>query len=136
MPETERTVFVYGTLKPGGDYWPRYCAGKVDEPVAAKVYGRLYDLQLGYPGLVLGGECWVYGYLLAFKTDMAFKAVDRLEGYDPARSYSKNEYNRSKTNCYDLTGEQLGSFWVYEISPVVLKQCDALQIENGNWPIK
>ena len=29
MKFSDLTVFVYGTLKPGGHYWPEFCEGKV-----------------------------------------------------------------------------------------------------------
>ncbi|MFO8027172.1 MAG: gamma-glutamylcyclotransferase family protein [Opitutales bacterium] len=54
MNLSELSVFVYGTLKPGGRYWPEFCEGKVGEPIPAKIRGALYDLHVGYPGLWLG----------------------------------------------------------------------------------
>lgn len=45
-------LFVYGTLKRGFSNYPEFCARARDiEP--AFVWGRLYHLPAGYPGLVL-----------------------------------------------------------------------------------
>ena len=59
MSEAVYKVFVYGTLKPGGHYWPQFCEGKVSEVLPAKVQGKLYDLHVGYPGVRLVAQ---HGY--------------------------------------------------------------------------
>lgn len=41
-------LFVYGTLQPGGTYWPRI-AGSVEVVGAARVAGRLTDTGRGWP---------------------------------------------------------------------------------------
>ena len=128
-------VFVYGTLKPGGYYWPRFCEGKVHSVVAAKVRGELYDLHVGYPGLRLAGEDWVQGYLLTFESAADFARVDELEGYDPGRPDSENEYRRTQVDCYGPAGQALGQVWAYEISDAVLKRCQGSRLVDGNWPI-
>lgn len=52
MPdELPLRVFVYGTLRPGEANYARYCAGSRSQ--AARVRGRLYVLQVGYPQLVV-----------------------------------------------------------------------------------
>jgi gamma-glutamylcyclotransferase (GGCT)/AIG2-like uncharacterized protein YtfP len=46
------SIFVYGTLKQGHHNHNRYCRGAVSiEP--AHVWGRLYALPQGYPGLIV-----------------------------------------------------------------------------------
>lgn len=135
MKLSDLPVFVYGTLKPGGRYWPEFCAGKVKEPIAAKLKGELYDLHLGYPGLRLQGEDWVHGYLLRFRKETDFLRVDALEGYDPNRSYSLNEYIRLKAPAYSTDDLLLGRVWTYEITEQVFMRCQTTRIADGNWKV-
>ena len=134
MDTSPFSVFVYGTLQPGGRYWPEFCEGKLEKTVAAKIRGELYDLQLGYPGLVLSDVAWVQGYVLNFKNEAAFLQLDDLEGYAPDRPYSDNEYIRKRVQAYSEEGEPLGEVWVYEITRHVLAECRATLVPEGNWP--
>jgi len=128
-------VFVYGTLKPGGRYWPEFCEGKVDEAVPAKVRGELYDMHLGYPGLRLTGDAWVLGYCLTFRNEADFLRLDWLEGYAPDRPEEANEYLRLKVPCYDPSGVLLGEVWAYEITKWMMQKHGATRIPDGIWPV-
>ena len=128
-------VFVYGTLKPGGHYWPQFCEGKVAHHRPAKIQGALYDLHVGYPGLCLQGQDWVHGYLLELKDSVHLDGLDYLEGYAPNRPESENEYNRVRVPCYDEAGAPLGEVWAYEITATALAKHDTTYIEDGNWRI-
>lgn len=129
------TVFVYGTLKPGGHYWPEFCEGKVISQAPAKIRGELYDLHVGYPGLLLQGESWVQGYVLEFGNERDLDRLDYLEGYVPNRLESQNEYNRLKVTCFDLDGELLCEAWAYEMTKSTTAKHDCTRIENGDWPV-
>ncbi|MGB0745247.1 MAG: gamma-glutamylcyclotransferase family protein [Opitutales bacterium] len=146
MNFSELSVFVYGTLKPGGHYWPEYCEGKVSSQVPAKVQGELYDLHVGYPGLWLGGpghsgDCglpsktWVQGFILSFMHEQDFLRLDHLEGYEPGRPDSDNEYIRQKVHAYSIEGEKLGDVWAYEMTKATMQRHKATRLEDGNWPI-
>ncbi|MGB0416294.1 MAG: gamma-glutamylcyclotransferase family protein [Coraliomargarita sp.] len=135
MSEPGHRIFVYGTLKPGGHYWPQFCEGKVSLVIPAKVKGILYDLHLGYPGLRLEGNAFVQGFILTFESQFDFDRVDDLEGYVPQRPESENEYNRLKTECFSPAGDSLGTVWTYEVTPAVLKQAGATRLIDGNWPV-
>jgi gamma-glutamylcyclotransferase (GGCT)/AIG2-like uncharacterized protein YtfP len=135
MAEIAYKVFVYGTLKPGGHYWPRFCEGKVEEVVPAKLQGELYDLQVGYPGLFLRGEAWVQGYVLSFPREADFLQLDWLEGYMPERPALENEYNRLKVTCYTPDGDELEEVWVYEMTEAAIQALRGTRIEDGNWPV-
>jgi gamma-glutamylcyclotransferase (GGCT)/AIG2-like uncharacterized protein YtfP len=132
---SDLSVFVYGTLKPGGHYWPKYCAGKVKSILPAQIQGELYDLHVGYPGLILRGDDWVQGYVLTFSQQADFAELDVLEGYEPGRSNEQNEYLRLRVQCYDAAGEPLGEVWAYEITDFSFKNYTATRIEDGNWYI-
>ncbi len=128
-------VFVYGTLKPGGHYWPRFCEGRVSETQPAKVRGELYDLHVGYPGIVFRGDTWVQGCLLTFPKGQDLQQLDWLEGYAANRPMDQNEYIRLKVPCFTTEGAPLGDFWAYEITDATLQRHQGSLIENGEWPV-
>ncbi|WP_269524039.1 gamma-glutamylcyclotransferase family protein [Coraliomargarita parva] len=135
MSVSEYTVFVYGTLKPGGRYWPRYCEGKVASPLPAMVRGELYDLHVGYPGLILRGDSWVQGFIMTFPEQKDFLHLDTLEDYQPGRPLHENEYNRLKVECFNPAGESFGPVWVYEMSEAKVVEFGGTRLKSGNWPI-
>jgi len=133
--EKSLIVFVYGTLKPGGHYWPEFCEGQVLSQKAAKIRGELYDLHVGYPGLLLRGNGWVHGYLLEFGSKQDLDRLDYLEGYLPNRPESQNEYNRLKVTCFNPNGQELGEFWAYEMTTATAERLQGTLVESGNWPV-
>lgn len=135
MHASDFKVFVYGTLKPGGRYWQQYCEGKVLDPIPTKIHGTLYDMHVGYPGLRLGGDDWVQGYLLSFQNEADLLRLDYLEGYAPERPEEQNEYMRLRVACYDTSGALIGEVWTYEITTGVMDELGATLIADGNWPI-
>lgn len=132
---TEFAVFVYGTLKPGGHYWSQFCEGKVSTALPAKIRGELYDLHVGYPGLLLRGEDWVQGYVLSFPREPDFLQLDVLEGYVSGRPDAFNEYRRLKVPYFSLGGEALGEVWAYEMTEATFERHQTTRIPEGNWPI-
>jgi gamma-glutamylcyclotransferase (GGCT)/AIG2-like uncharacterized protein YtfP len=135
MTVLEHAVFVYGTLKPGGHNWPRFCEGKVSEERPAKIRGELYDLHVGYPGMLLRGQDWVRGYVLTLPADSDFLELDRLEGFVPGRAESKNEYNRLRVPCFSVAGVSLGEVWAYEMTVATMRRYVSTRIEDGNWQV-
>ena len=135
MKFTDESVFVYGTLKPGGHYWPQFCEGKVSAPVPAKIRGELYDLHVGYPGMFLSGDSWVLGTVLTFAKQADFAQLDVLEGFKPNRPNQLNEYLRLRVDCFNEHGERLGEVWAYEMTEATFKRFSATRIEDGNWLI-
>ncbi len=135
MNFSDQSVFVYGTLKPGGHYWSQFCEGKVASAVSAKIRGKLYDLHVGYPGVLVGGEGWVQGIVLTFTRQADFAQLDVLEGFQPNRSNELNEYVRLRVDCFNEHGARLGEVWAYEMTEATFKRFSATRIENGNWPI-
>ena len=129
-------MFVYGSLKPGGQYWHTYCEGKLsDEPIEARIQGELYDLNVGYPGLLLQGENWVIGWILKFANKTDFLNLDYLEGYVPNQPKSDNEYNGVVVDCYTLSGKYLDKAWTYEMTSATAQRHDNYLIDEGVWPI-
>lgn len=135
MPWEENSVFVYGTLKPGGRYWPLFCEGKVRAVVPAKIRGELYDLHVGYPGMRLTDTGWVHGVVLTFERARDFYEVDELEGYDPDRAEEANEYVRRRVPCFSPEGEPWDEIWAYEVTESTLRELGGTRIPDGNWPV-
>lgn len=132
LPPDQLHVFVYGTLKPGGYFYPHYCEGKVVANVEAIALGILYDLPMGYPALT-PGENWVYGYVLSFADFGVLAALDELEGYDPNGSPQENEYERSPTAVYTLDHDPLGTVWAYWMTAEKAEQLGGTRLAHGRW---
>jgi gamma-glutamylcyclotransferase (GGCT)/AIG2-like uncharacterized protein YtfP len=133
MTFSDLSVFVYGTLKPGGHYWHRFCEGKICGHTPARIRGELYDLGCGYPGAVFNEAGWIEGVVLEFKHAVDLEAVDELEGYRPGASSKVNEYKRRKMACFARKGDLLGMVWAYEVNPHYLNQYDARLLPDGQW---
>jgi len=127
-------VFVYGTLKPGGYYWPRFCEGRVDSMSRARVRGRLFALPMGYPALVLG-DGWAWGYLLTLRDSAVLKGFDTLEDFDPSRPAEENEYQRVKVDVVLENGATDGGVWAYVMDVEKVNALRGVIITNGEWVI-
>ncbi|OLP19700.1 hypothetical protein BST81_03940 [Leptolyngbya sp. 'hensonii'] len=125
-------VFVYGSLKPGGFYYDRYCAGKVIKAQPAIVPGCLYGLPMGYPAMTEGAGT-VHGVLLTFNDFGVLDNLDELEGYDPDLPSYENEYERRWLEVFDSKGESLGSAWAYVMKQQQAEQLGGTLIPKGNW---
>ena len=126
-------VFVYGTVMPGGKYHDYICRSTVSSFQKAKVKGKLYDLKVGYPGILLGGENWVRGYLLIFKNKYVLKKLDILEGFDEKNIQEANEYSRTRISIFDLKEKFIGKAWVYFMKKEQLSRFDYSFIASGEW---
>ena len=118
-------VFVYGTVMPGGKYYDYIFSDYLPSFQEAKVRGKLYDLNVGYPGLLLGGENWVFGFLLSFEVENILKKLDMLEGFDETNLKAANEYDRTITSVFDLKEDF--------ISENQLSRFDYSVLESGVW---
>jgi gamma-glutamylcyclotransferase (GGCT)/AIG2-like uncharacterized protein YtfP len=125
-------VFVYGTLKPGKVNYERYCGDRVLQSIPAQVRGQLFELSLGYPGMMCG-ETWVQGYLLNFADESALKALDCLEDYQPHRPESQNEYQRTDVEVFDCEGRSLGFAWTYFMTIQKVQQYHGRWLASGKW---
>lgn len=128
----EVRVFVYGTLKPGEANYQKYCAGKVKAAQRAFAIGKLFNLPMGYPAMMLG-EGQVQGYLLSFTNSGAFRELDNLEDYRPSRQISENLYNRQYIEIFDLQGLSLSWAWAYFMIPERVFQLGGVPQSDGWW---
>jgi gamma-glutamylcyclotransferase (GGCT)/AIG2-like uncharacterized protein YtfP len=131
FPEEVR-VFVYGTLKPGEANYQKYCAGKVKAAQRAFVFGQLFALPMGYPGMTLG-EGQVQGYLLSLKNSRILEELDDLEGYQASRQIAENLYNRQYIEIFDLQGLCLSWAWAYFMTPDKVLQLGGFPQADGWW---
>lgn len=127
-------VFVYGTLKPGGYYWHRFCEGRVVNILKAQVRGNLYALPMGYPALTQG-DGWVQGYLLTLHDEAVLAGFDTLEAYEEGRDPSLNEYQRIEVGVYLEDRTPVGSAWVYLMDIDRINRFQGVIIHNGEWEV-
>lgn len=143
MSEAEAVrVFVYGTLKPGGLYWYRFCEGKVSSVQPACIPGRLYELGAGYPALLPGWgsdivedirQIRAHGFVLTLAHAEVLAGLDQLEGYEEGRDASMNEYQRVRAEAFLMPDEAPCEVWVYVMNSESITRDGGVLIENGNW---
>ncbi|MBC2600891.1 gamma-glutamylcyclotransferase family protein [Puniceicoccus vermicola] len=127
-------VFVYGTLKPGGFYWPQFCEGKVEQWWPARVRGQVYHLSVGYPAAQFGGDRWIYGFILKLRDIAALKGIDSLEGFDPENpSVEANDYVRLRVDVERCDVEKTERVWSYEMSREKIQREGGILVESGDW---
>ena len=137
----ELSVFVYGTLKPGGRYHQRYCGADLTEAIPALVKGRLYDFpQLGYPAMT-AGEDWVAGYVLEFVRPAAVCAVilqrlDALEDYQPGRPADENDYVRCQVQTFSRERARSQIAWGYVMPEERVRSQGGIYLPDGTWPAR
>ena len=131
-------IFVYGTLKPGGQYHQQLCRGYLTEARPALAKGQLYDFpQLGYPAMVAGGD-WVKGYILRFEQSAAIctdilSRLDALEGYLCSRSEAENDYQRIEIQPFALNYEPLPLAWAYQMTAAQRLRYGGVYLPQGEW---
>lgn len=128
-------VFVYGTLKPGHRYYQQYCLGKTIHERVAIAYGQLYHLPtFGYPAMTVGVDR-VFGFLLSLTDPEILTQLDDLEGYNPMRLPSQNEYNRIQIEVFDPETPEIsiGWAWVYLQSRDRVQELGGILLPDGCW---
>ncbi|WP_319419589.1 gamma-glutamylcyclotransferase family protein [Pleurocapsa sp. FMAR1] len=125
-------VFVYGTLKPGEANFAYYCLKKLQKQIPAYTWGNLYALPVAYPAMTTG-ENKVRGILLTFSDPSVLNSLDRLEGYQPGRDSSLNEYYRQLVDVYSLDNRFLGKAWAYFMTVDRVKHHRGTIIISGWW---
>lgn len=137
-PEVKTSVFVYGTLKPGGHYHEAYCGDFQWDACEGFIKGRLFDFPtLGYPGAMEDPSDSIQGVLLNFYQDehLVLAKLDRLEGYDPQQPIEQNEYYRRLVVVYNRShGVISENAWCYFMTPERVKELDGIHLSDGHWP--
>ena len=83
----------------------------------ATVAGQLFDLLVGYPALTPGNGLVSMAFCCRLSILPFLSLLDRLEDYDPHRPPDQNTYLRVKTKVFSLSGQSLGSAWIYQMQP-------------------
>jgi len=135
------SVFVYGTLKPGGIYHDRFCSSFKFEAEEAYVNGKLFDFSpLGYPGALEGDDLRICGFVLRFshKESEVLSKLDELKGYDPNRQEGLNEYYRKRVNVFKNAenSEASENAWCYFMALKKIESLRGVQMPDGFWPTK
>jgi len=121
-------VFVYGTLQPGGRYYPlALSVGLVAaEPAFVEGFCLFHLEPENYPAMTVG-EGRVYGSLLSFRDiSLALKTLDALEGLH----LTPPEYCRALVSALP----QGCPAWTYLYADVErLSRGGASKVEGGNW---
>ena len=84
----------------------------------------------------MGGENWVFGFLLSFEDENILKILDMLEGFDETNSQAANEYDRTITSVFDIKEDLIGRAWVYSMNKNQLSRFDYSALESGVWKNK
>jgi len=121
---TERRVFVYGTLRRGEVNDINLLAPPPVFLANASLDGTLYPLGW-YPGLVLGGPGRVVGEVYAISPALEIR-LDEIEGLlpEPTGEYLK------RTVQVDVESGSLDCF-VYEIAPALVG--NLVPLAEGDW---
>jgi gamma-glutamylcyclotransferase (GGCT)/AIG2-like uncharacterized protein YtfP len=129
------SVFVYGTLKPGGANFVRYGGTEVASIYRAYIYGELYDLpSLGYPGAIHGNK-QVQGFVLRFPNSKILARLDVLEDYEPQRDPAANDYNREAVLAYTADRGDPILAWAYLMNPDRVRQWGGVHLPDGWWEL-
>ena len=133
------SVFVYGTLKPGGLYHEAYCGRFRFEASKGSISGTLFDFPaLGYPGALEHATNKVRGFLFTFyhPEQEVLTTFDELEGYDPRRPSFQNEYYRKKIPVYGDANQVIyPNAWCYFMESRKISILEGIQLLEGNWPV-
>lgn len=131
---TDTRVFVYGTLKPGGFYWPKFCEGKVERFWKARAKGQIFHLPVNYPAVHFGGDDWVYGFVLELGDAQTLRGFDQLEGFDPGSpSDSRNDYFRKRIEVERIDSGDCIEVWSYEMGLEKIRSQGGARVESGDW---
>lgn len=125
------SVFVYGTLMPGGWGYQRYCAAQVVQACPVIARGQLYHLPAGYPAMTQG-KGWVHGYLLQFSDHKILATLDRYEGYVESGS-THNFYDRQQLEVFDQQTQFLDWAWAYFMTPTQVSNQGGILLPQGQW---
>jgi gamma-glutamylcyclotransferase (GGCT)/AIG2-like uncharacterized protein YtfP len=116
------SIFVYGTLKQGHHNHNRYCRGAVSIE-SASVWGRLYALPQGYPGLIVPRENILATGTTNPTADANFQNSTKLE---------QQSLTKPTGDCDKITGELI----TFADPELDLPPIDRLEAFNpGGWSL-
>lgn len=123
-PDQPRHVFVYGTLRRGGDNDINRLRPAARFVGAGAVKGTMYHFGR-YPGVLLGGEGDIAGEVYEITPELE-RILDEIEELYPQQT---NEYFK-RDIVVEVQGRPVPCI-VYEINPDYV--VDRARIEGGDW---
>jgi gamma-glutamylcyclotransferase (GGCT)/AIG2-like uncharacterized protein YtfP len=129
MEQTNRNLFIYGTLLDSGNSYATYLKQHCPSLQQGKFKGRLYDMG-EYPGAVINTSCnqYVYGRIYQMDDpDKILKFIDDYEGFGDDQE-QPNLFLRVLTIIETTDG--LVECWVYVYN---LPVDGLLRIESGRY---
>jgi gamma-glutamylcyclotransferase (GGCT)/AIG2-like uncharacterized protein YtfP len=137
-PELPLSIFVYGTLKPGGVGYQQFLGRYSVQSIPAVARGQLYDLPAGYPAMTVG-DGWVQGVVLGLADPSVLAKLDAYEDYDPERPAADNLYYRTEIEVFAADAQApaiLGRAWVYLMQPSQIQALGGHYLASGNWVLR
>lgn len=114
-------LFVYGTLRPGDVRWGLLAPYVVDDGVADRVPGQLFDTGLDYPAATFGGDGIVHGQTFMLHADTLDECLALL---DEEEDTVAGLYRR-----IEIVTESGARAWAYEYGAGL----DLTPIGSGDW---
>lgn len=137
--ENPTQVFVYGTLKPGGQYHDEFCGQFTFAAFPAQIHGAIFNFpKLGYPAVVETNEDWVLGFLLKFDSpkNAVLERLDYLEGYSSTRPSTENEYYRKEVEVFSAKDRSpISKAWCYFMTAEKVASLGGVRVIDGDWKI-
>ena len=124
-------VFVYGTLKIGGNFADKFDKFR-EKSEEASIKGTMFDCGW-YPCIIMDDKNTIHGELHTYKNaEEVIKALDLIEGYTP--DLDGNLYNRKSIEVTTISGETEKAM-VYEwVNKETARKFFKI-IKNGRWEI-
>ncbi len=117
-------IFVYGTLRQGGERESAMKQGRTENPELGKIRGKLVNLG-NYPGLI-EGEGEVVGEIHTYDDiDSALNRLDQIEGFH-SHGYQNNLFER--VICDVITNDKVLQAWTYRWN-----DSNGEIIDSGDW---
>lgn len=143
MRALQLSIFVYGTLCPGGSNYPIYLAGRTLTEHAAHMTGAVLYTEGIYPYLVITDEradttTCVHGMLITIRPHLYTRTLallDDLEDYQPNNPHSL--YERTTHTVQTFAGPSAA--WVYIAGPPMLtaiRTGKLTKVLGGRWEIR
>ncbi|OQW50592.1 MAG: hypothetical protein A4S09_02020 [Proteobacteria bacterium SG_bin7] len=128
---TNDLLFVYGSFSEGMVHFAKI-SNYILETFPAQVRGTIYQLEVGYPVLVDGGNDIVFGSVVKLKdADLLYKILDEFHGYSLTEP-NKSLYLRSSFVANKVPSMEEIRVLGYTLNPVKLPR-GATKISDGNW---
>lgn len=132
VPDDSVAVFVYGTLRPGGQRWQGHLAEHVAAAEPARLVGARLHLAPGYPVMVddtesrevVGDVVW----LAPAAVDHVLPLLDEVEGHTPGAP--DNLYERVRRTVTTAAGPVAA--WTYVAGPLMDVATLAV-LPSGDW---